>query len=240
MICNNGIVGLGAGAPIDFVTGETIHDSMSALQSDYVDRLVGQSIYSLPAHCQYLANHLSKTPAARCALEIALFDAFAKLAQKPLVDILGRQHQSLPTSVTIGIKPIEEALLEAKEYVQQGFKVLKVKLGENSEQDIELVTKINELLPEVTIRVDMNQGYTLEDFLSFNEQTKEINIELIEQPFNRQDIKAMISCTPSFLNKVAVDESLCSPSDALYLIKQKQNPGIFNIKLMKCGVFPLP
>ena len=38
----------------------------------------------------------------------------------PLVEMLGRAHQAIPTSITIGIKSIEESLVEAEEYRSRG------------------------------------------------------------------------------------------------------------------------
>lgn len=86
----------------------------------------------------------SQNPAARAALDIALYDAFTKYIGVPLVKYLGQKIKSLPTSNTIGIKNVEETLKEAKEYGERGFTVLKVKLGKDLEEDIERMVKLRE------------------------------------------------------------------------------------------------
>lgn len=234
----NGQVGLGAGAPIDFVTGETMDSCLEALAPENLTGLMGQSIYSLPAHTRYIRKMFKQFPAAAAALDMALYDAYAKLAQLPLVDILGRVHTSLPTSITIGIKSgIEDTLKEANEYIERGFKVLKVKLGENLHKDIETVIALHNHFDEtIKIRVDMNQGYTLEEFNEFIQKTKQLDIELIEQPFAKQYHSAFLSQLPRELRrKIAADENVLSVEDMYHLTRIEKCCGIYNIKLMKCG-----
>ena len=62
----------------------------------------------------------------------------------PVADMLGRCHHALPTSITIGIKPLDETLAEADEHVGNGFRVLKVKLGHSLEDDLERLAKVRE------------------------------------------------------------------------------------------------
>jgi L-alanine-DL-glutamate epimerase-like enolase superfamily enzyme len=150
--------------------------------------------------------------------------------------MLGRAHDALPTSITIGIKPTAEALAEAREYLERGFRVLKVKLGHELEEDIERVTKLRELVgPGVTLRVDPNQGYTPAKLLRFVEETGELSIEFLEQPLPARDVAALRALPAELRERVAADESLLDETDALELVRPEPACGIFNIKLMKCG-----
>ncbi len=89
------------------------------------------------------------------------------------------------TSVTIGIKDVAETIQEAKEYKEQGFKVLKVKTGLNPQLDAERVIRLNETFGnDFTIRVDANEGYSADDLDVFLKQTSSSPLELIEQPFH--------------------------------------------------------
>jgi len=177
-----------------------------------------------------------KNPAAQAALDIALHDTFTKYLGVPLVKYLGQKIKTLPTSNTIGIKNVEETLKEAIEYDRQGFKVLKVKLGKDLEEDIERLVKLRERFGKsMIIRIDANQGYSVEQTIAFFNRTKQLNIELIEQPLPAKSITEMKSLPDEIKAKIAADESLISPSDALELIKPPRAAGIFNIKLMKCG-----
>src|SRR4029453_2091100 len=99
---------------------------------------------TLPALLTELGRRLPHTPAARAAVDIALHDLWARALGAPLGELLGRFHEALPTSITIGIKPTDEALAEADEYLARGFRVLKVKIGKSLEEDLERLSRLRE------------------------------------------------------------------------------------------------
>jgi L-alanine-DL-glutamate epimerase-like enolase superfamily enzyme len=167
---------------------------------------------------------------------LLIYDALTKYLDIPLVKFLGQKIKSLPTSNTIGIKNVADTLKEAKEYDQRGFKILKVKLGIDPEEDIERMVKLREEFGKrMVIRIDANQGYTSKQTIDFYNRTKHLDIELIEQPLPAKAIDEIKALPEEIRTIIAADESLLSPSDALTLITPPKASGIFNIKLMKCG-----
>ncbi len=233
----NKLWGIGAGSPAKFVTGETIKEAKSALQEKLEDLLLGKDIRLIVKHCRLLEEELPKTPAARKAIDIALHDLYAKYLDLPLVDVLGRVHHSLPTSITIGIKStIKETLEEAEEYIQKGFKIIKLKIGKSVDEDIETTHRLREKVGfEVGIRVDANQGYSPVQLQDFFLKTQSLNLELIEQPIKKDKIQGMFEVSDNIRRICAADESLQTPTDALTLAHPPQPFGIYNIKLTKCG-----
>ena len=231
----NGITGIGAGSPAEDVTGESIIACEKALTSTLESVLLGKDLrYSL-ALLQELKTRLANTPAALAAADIALHDLVAKAMGLPLADLLGRVHTSLPTSITIGIMPVKETLAEAKEYLANGFSILKVKTGLDVEQDIERVVRLHEKFKQtICIRVDANQGYSVDELHRFYDKTSGL-VEFIEQPLKAADIEAMKSLPENIRRISAADECLLSPGSALNLFDSPQPFAIFNIKLMKCG-----
>ncbi len=142
----------------------------------------------------------------------------------------------MQTSITIGIKSVEETLEEANEYWEQGFKVLKVKTGLNVDEDIERMHKLREKFgTSVILRIDANQGYNIPDYRYFLKKTQKANIEFIEQPLKASDLDGMRSLVGSIRKKTMADESMLNPQTALKCLYPPQPFGIFNIKLMKCG-----
>jgi len=232
----NGITGIGAGSPSEYVTGETFEQCAAALHENNIAFLVGRDIRELNAHTFDVWQKFPKNPAARAALDIALYDAFTKFLDVPLVKYLGQKIYALPTSNTIGIKNVEETLKEAQEYGDRGFKVLKVKLGIDLDEDIERVTKLREKFGnKFVIRIDANQGYTAEKTITFYEKTKHLQVELIEQPLPAKEIDATKKLPDHIRQILAADESLLTPASAMTLVTPPRASGIFNIKLMKCG-----
>ncbi len=233
---DNGINGIGSGNPSEYVVGENLAQCLEALQDHNLEFLIGREIREFHQLTFEVWQTFPKNPSARAALDIALHDVFTQYLGVPLVRFLGQKIKTLPTSNTIGIKNAEETVKEAADYLKQGFKVLKIKLGKDLAEDIERLVKLRESFGNnVIIRIDANQGYSVKQTIDFYHQTKKLNIELIEQPLPAKAVKEMKSLPEEIKNKIAADESLITPQDAMELIKPPLASGIFNIKLMKCG-----
>lgn len=233
---SNGITGIGAANPSEYVTGEHLNNTMATLSEANLDFLKGRDIREINQLLYEITMKFPKTPAARAALDIALHDAFTKYLGIPLVKYLGQKITSMPTSNTIGIKSVEETVKETDDYVKRGFKAIKVKTGKDLEEDIERLVKMREKHgKKMAIRVDANQGYTAAQTVEFYKRTKGLDIELIEQPLPAKSVAEIRQLPEEVRRVIAADESLLSPKDAIELVKPPWAVGIFNIKLMKCG-----
>jgi L-alanine-DL-glutamate epimerase-like enolase superfamily enzyme len=233
---DDGTWGIGSGNPSEYVVGENLAQCLHALQEKNLEFLLGRDIRDFHQLTWEVWTNFPDNPSARAALDIALHDVFTRFLGVPLVRFLGQKIKSLPTSNTIGIKSVEETILEARDYIQRGFRILKVKLGKDVSEDIERLVRLRESFGKhVIIRIDANQGYTREQTVDFYKKTKALDIELIEQPLPAKSVAEMKSLPEEIKKKLAADESLITPKDALELIKPPSAAGIFNIKLMKCG-----
>ncbi len=232
----NGITGIGSANPSHYVVGESVDDTINRLEKEDFEFLIGKDIRGFEGLLRELRTKYLEYPGCNVALDVALHDAFTSYLQIPLVDYFGRKHKELPTSVTIGIKNVEETVKEAEEYRSMQFRIVKVKTGKNPEEDAERIRKIHEAIPGMIIRVDANQGYTPDDLRIFLEGIKGVSLDLIEQPFPvDRFIEQIESLNQSESELLVADESLKNPDDAFDLIRNSTNCRIFNIKLMKTG-----
>jgi L-alanine-DL-glutamate epimerase-like enolase superfamily enzyme len=181
-----------------------------------------------------LKQQIGNNPSAMAMIDMAIYDIMAKKAGVPVYKLLGGYRDSIPTSITIGIMPIDETILKAKQFIGEGFVILKLKGGDNLEEDVEKVLKTRELGENIEIRFDANQGYTVQEALMFINKTKEAKIELLEQPtdMNNEDLLKQVSQKVPV--PVMADESLMTLKD-VFRLTSNESMDMINIKLMKVG-----
>jgi L-alanine-DL-glutamate epimerase-like enolase superfamily enzyme len=232
---NNGYIGYGCAAPDQQVTGETPESVLQICEEFIKPRLIKSNPLRIALLTEKLKPELDNYPSAAAMVDIALYDILGKVAQMPVYKLLGGFRTRMKTSITIGILPLVETLAKAKEFVDLGFKALKIKGGINVEEDIEKILKLREKLgPKIELRFDANQGYTEQEVIRFVENTRAAKLELVEQPTPRKDFDLLGRITKKVPVPVMADESLMNLRDAFRLAK-RDLVDMVNIKLMKVG-----
>ena len=175
----------------------------------------------------YLDSIAPGNPAIKAAIDIALHDLDGKLRQQPCWEILGSDLSLMPvTSFTIGIDTREVMIKKVKEAA--GCKVIKVKLGRDS--DKELIETIRSVT-DVPLYVDANQGWTdLRQSLDMCYWLHEQGVQLIEQPMLKTDIDGNAWLTERSPVPIIGDEAVQRLPD---VAKAKGVYHGINIKLMK-------
>lgn len=230
----DGTRGIGAANPSADVVGETTHDVIQLCDEAHYNKYVGQDIRHFRKIIREIRTSYPKNPGVQSLWDIALHDAFCSFLGIPIVDFYGRQHKGLPTSVTIGIMDLTDTLHEAAEFHRMGFKVLKVKTGDDVDEDIARIRKLKEMFPSLILRVDANRGYTIGDLKKFIAASSH-EVELIEQPLVEGKVDELLKLDKGTRRILAADESLKNTVSALNLASTDPPFGIYNIKLMKCG-----
>lgn len=229
-----GVAGFGSATPEPEITGETFAACTAALENGA--QLVGREIGDVDELVRMLDALTPAAPGARAALDMAIHDLWARLADRPLVDMLGRVHDELPTSITIGILPLAETLAEADEYVSRGFRALKVKIGESFEADMERMERLREHVgPSIALRADANVGYEPALIERCHARLHAIGVEVLEQPSPPARDGELRKLSAPVRSWLMADESLHEERHALELAREPRPYGVWNIKLMKCG-----
>ena len=175
----------------------------------------------------YLDSITPGQPAVKAAMDIALHDLDGKLQGKPCWQLQGSNPAQMPvTSFTIGIDTKEIILQKVKEAA--GLKVIKVKLGRDS--DKELIQTIRSVT-DIPLYVDANQGWTdRKQSLDLIYWLHEQGVELIEQPMLKTDIDGNAWITEHSPIPIIGDEAVQRLPDVA------KAAGVYhgiNIKLMK-------
>lgn len=166
--------------------------------------------------------------AAEAAIDMALRDLAGKRLGVPLYELLGLDPASTPvTSMTIGLDTPE--VVEAKVREAAGFEVLKVKLG--TDEDRAVLEAVRDTTDQ-RLRVDANEGWTLEDALDRLEWLAKMGVEFVEQPLPANRLEETRELRRRSPLPFAADESVGRAADIPRLAGAFD---IVNIKLMKCG-----
>jgi L-Ala-D/L-Glu epimerase len=234
-IRSGGLTGSGCASPAVEVTGESPASSHAALEAA-ARVLAGRDAREIGNLARLLERDFPQQPAARAACDMALWDLLGQRLGVAVVDLLGRAHRQLPTSVTIGIQSTEAALEAAQEYVARGFRALKVKLGHDVDAEIDRLKRLRALVgPGIALRTDANAGYRAESLRRYLDGTRDLAIEFCEQPVPREADAELGRFAAEERARFAADESVLDLTDAGRLLGDSRRYGIFNLKLMKCG-----
>jgi len=229
--------GLGSASPSVEYVGETIESTLEILNkyitSDFFDRPLDDLVY----YHEKIQQVLGGFPSSQSAVEEALLNLHAMRLGITLADVFGGAlRSSFPIMFTLDMQDIAGTLIEARERVEQGYTVLKLKCGLDPEKDIEKIKRLSIMLPStIKLTLDANQGY---DTVNAEKVLRAVDqydrVVLIEQPTPERDWDALKYLRSVSRIPIVADESAVSVEDTISLLKGDYVDGV-NIKLMKCG-----
>jgi len=185
-----------------------------------------------PERFWHFLHHLIPTnPFLISALDMASWDLFGKMVNKPLYALWQLDGSKTPiTDYTIGIDTPEKMVSKMQE---KPWLAYKIKVGFDGDMDL---LRILRSKTDASIRVDANAGWTLEQALEKIPVMQELGIELIEQPLAKDDWDGMKVLFQQSPIPLFADETCVKESDV------EKCAGYFhgiNIKLTKCsGITP--
>lgn len=234
---DDGQVGFGEAPPTAVITGDTLGSIRHAIEAFIAPSLIGMEIDNLDGIMRRLHSCILKNTSAKAAVDMAVYDLYAKSCGKPLYRVLGGCRTEFETDLTISVNSVEEMVADSLRAVEQGFHILKIKVGKEGIKDVARIEAIRQAVgPDVRIRVDANQGWNAKDSIRIIRamEDKGLDIDLVEQPVKAHDFAGMQFVTANVSTPILADESVFSPEDAIRLIEGRA-ADLINIKLMKTG-----
>lgn len=164
---------------------------------------------------------------ARNAIDCALWDLEAKLADRPVWDLAGVGRRALKTVYTLSIASGPEELAD-RARAASGYSTLKIKL--DADRPIERVAAVRGARPDAALVVDANQAFALEDLPSLLEAFQALGVAMVEQPLARgadEGLAGFVSPVPLCADESCIHMGELDAALARY--------DMINIKLDKCG-----
>lgn len=201
-----GLVGHGDCAPLPEAGTETPELAQKQLQAR-LPQLPGRNVQEALAE---MDGAEFRAPAARCGLETALLDLAAQQAGVSLAHSLNARAL-LAVKVNAALGALDgDVFGRARVAAEAGFLVLKLKIG-LAAPDVELAALrrlSGELPPGVSLRLDANGAWNLEQALDFFEGVAGLPVESLEEPLASPDMAGLQCLQARAPFPLALDESL--------------------------------
>ena len=232
----DGVTGYGSASPTPQITGDSTERILRVLSDEALPLLQRGFNPFRPAEV-FSKQPLSAT-STQYMVETALYDLAAKGQGVGLAQLLGTTFRpSFISDITISRNDPATMAADALSAVQDGFSLLKLKVGDHLELDLARLRAIVAVIPShVRLRVDANQAWDARSAVAIIQayQQEGFPIDLIEQPVPAADLAALAYVTDHVDLPVMADESIFNTKDARKVLELGA-ADIINIKLAKCG-----
>ena len=138
-------------------------------------------------------GHKGVTIFGIAAIDWACWDIKGKALGVSLGDLLGRKRDKIPAYASGGLwtsMSIAELQAEAKSFLSQGFKAMKMRVGlPDIGEDVERVAAVRETIGnDIILMVDANQGLNVTKAIRLGRQLEKYNLAWFEEPVQAYDL----------------------------------------------------
>lgn len=237
---SDGSEGLGEGTSIGGMSyGAESPESIKLAIDHYIaPALEGMNGDDVNVATNLMQKIVCGNPIARCAVETALWDGLGKRLGVSVAQLFGGQvRTTLPVAWTLASGNSNDDIAEAQEMLaQRRHNIFKLKIGKRGlRDDIAHVAAIKSALgDDVSLRVDVNQAWTIAQARWGLSGLQDIGVDLVEQPINAKHLKALKQLTDTYEIAVMADEALQGPEDALQIAADR-SADVLAVKIAQSG-----
>src|SRR6201987_5632696 len=162
-------------------------------------------------------------------IDMAIWDAVAKIAGKPLFRLLAERHgrESDPRVFVYAAggyyypgKGIEQLRAEMRSYLDRGYSVVKMKIGNGVAEDSSRIEGVlKELDGKAQLAVDANGRLTLEQAIAYAKMLREFPLFWYEEAGAPLDFALQAALAEFYPGAMATGENLFSHQDARNLLR---------------------
>jgi O-succinylbenzoate synthase len=200
--------------------------------SDFIAPLIAGKTLAKASEFPEMVSHIRGHEMAKSAVENALWDAEAQLADVPLFRLLGGTMEEIACGVSLGIRENPDALVsKVEEELRNGYQRIKLKIKPG--KDYDFVAAVRREFPKILLSVDANSAYRPED-ANHLKKLDEFDLLMMEQPLSWDDIYAHSKLQALIQSPICLDECIHNTRHALTAIELNACR-IINIKVGRVG-----
>ena len=229
---DQGLVGLGelTALPHPDYVQEFLAGELLVLKRYLIPLLADQDL--TPQSFMQKAAKIRGHQMAKAAIEMALWDLYAKLQEKSLSYFLPPTLSAAPVGISLGIQSSPQDLLaKVDQAVSQGYQRVKVKIAPG--KDYDYLAPIRQKYPNLCLMADANASYPLAQTTTFK-RLDELDLAMIEQPLSVSDFVEHAKLQAQLSTPICLDENICQVDDLKTMIALGSGR-VMNLKLPRVG-----
>lgn len=233
----NGLVGIGEGAPRPHITGENLESALITIEKYLAPAIIGEDPLNIGLIHKKMERATELNSSAKCAIDLALYDLNGKIFGAPVYALLdGKTKDALYMNGGCDIHEPNEVSEIVKQRIKEGYThSIKLKVGTDPAKDVERVKVAREAIgPKINLIADANQGWDVTTAIKVLRKMEEFDLQIAEQPVYWKDLLGLREVASAVRVSVMADEAVWSPFDAMQIINMKA-AHMLNIKLVKSG-----
>jgi L-alanine-DL-glutamate epimerase-like enolase superfamily enzyme len=193
--------------------------------------ITGRSVHDVPALWFELARatrnagRAGVVAGAISAVDIALWDAKARLLDISLLDLLGASRDAAPVYGSGGFTtyPDDRTEHQVRGWLEQGIRAVKIKIGEsfgrNVQRDLHRIALVRRIVgDDVEVFVDANGGYSVAQARRVEHAMRRWDVRWFEEPVSSDDPRGLADVRANALADIAAGEYVYRSIDAHSLV----------------------
>lgn len=209
---DTGISGFGScsgnGELIEFIVARVLKPLLVGMDPTQVDE-IWDTAYIRGGHREFGTRGIGVV--AMSGIDIALWDILGKLRGVPLYELLGGKCRDKVPVYATALYPEEPSKVarRARKFADEGFHGVKIKVGFDLKQDVEIVRAVRrELGKDFVVMTDANQGYALNVALKASNAFADSGVFWLEEPLFVEDVEGHARLRQDGKTPIAVGENL--------------------------------
>lgn len=195
---------------------EWAHGVFCVLRDWLAPAVIGQEVDSGDDLASRLAVYKGN-PFAKAALDTAWWSLESRRRDLPLHQALGGRRSQVDVGADFGVMDsIDDLVVGVGEAVDARFQRVKLKFRPG--WDLEMLEAIRSNFPRLTIHIDCNSGYCLDDKALFCKLDR-FDLAMIEQPLGHDDLVDHAKLAKEIDTPICLDESITSLDRARHAIE---------------------
>ena len=199
----------------------TAVDLAAALQDVVSPALIGEDPVNVNRIMELALKLTPEQPGCAAGVELACIELNCRRQGIAFHEYLGGAiEDKVLFNGWVGQLSPEEAAADAKDFVDAGFKSMKIKVGNVVAEDSARVMAVRDAVgPDINLRMDANQQCSVDQALELCHAVKSCNMQLFEQPSPKEDLEGLARIRREGGIAIMADEAISDHESLIKVIK---------------------